>query len=135
MTPRTLFIFIVLFFAFTVTFWDALAEARPEHHKESYYQQIWCDNAGGETEHINPDKTRVDCLTTSHAIEFDFAKKWAEAIGQALYYSSQTGLPPGIVLIMEKESDDKFLLRLKTTINHWNLPIKVWLTGAGANDD
>jgi len=28
-----------------------------------------------------PDKTRIDCLTTTHAVEHDFGSKWAEAIG------------------------------------------------------
>lgn len=36
------------------------------------------------------DNTRVDCMTDTLAVEFDFANKWAECIGQALYYGKQT---------------------------------------------
>jgi len=42
--------------------------------------------AGGVIEYVLQDKTRVDCLTEEHAIEFDFANHWAESIDQALYY-------------------------------------------------
>ena len=61
------------------------------------------------------DKTRVDCLTHTHAIEFDFAAKWAESIGQALYYAEVTNKKPGIVLIIEdKTKDNKYVKRANT---------------------
>lgn len=75
-----------------------------------------------------PDKTRCDCLTGSHAIEFDFGKKWAESVGQSLYYSLQTGKKAGIVLIMEHPDDYKYWVRLNTVIDHFNLPIDTWYT-------
>ena len=59
------------------------------------------------------DGTRVDCLTEEYAIEFDFADKWAEAIGQSLHYALMTGKKPGIVIIIEKESDKKHLKKVK----------------------
>ena len=46
-----------------------------------------------------PDGTRCDILTDTHAIEVDFADKWAEAIGQSLNYAMQTGKKAGIVLV------------------------------------
>ncbi|MBU4231741.1 MAG: hypothetical protein L6277_15050 [Desulfobacterales bacterium] len=82
-------------------------------HPEKWYQQQWCSEHGGQVEVILPDKTRCDCLTETHAIEFDFGPKWAEAIGQALYYGLQTGKKPGIVLIMENEGDYKYWLKLR----------------------
>ncbi len=42
------------------------------------------------TEFINPDNSRTDCISATHAIEVDFSTKWAEAIGQALHYSLWT---------------------------------------------
>lgn len=71
-----------------------------------------------------PDKTRVDCLTDEYAIEFDFAVKWAESLGQALYYSIMTKKKPGIVLIMEDPKDERYLKRLKVVADKLN--IKVW---------
>ena len=57
--------------------------------------------------------TRVDCLAKDYAIEFDFAKKWAEAVGQSLYYSKLTGKQPAIVLIMTSITDYRYLKRIE----------------------
>jgi hypothetical protein len=95
-------------------------------HPEKWYQENWCREQSGQIEAILPDKTRCDCLTHDHAIEFDFGPKWAEAIGQALYYGLQTGKQPGIVLIIRQPSDYKYWLRLNSTIEHYHLPIQTW---------
>lgn len=73
------------------------------HHKhnEASYQDAWCSIHGGVTEYENADHTRVDCLTKTHAVEFDFANKWAESIGQALHYRLMTGKKPKVVLILD----------------------------------
>ena len=52
-------------------------------------------------EYKNADKTRVDCLTKDYAVEFDFAEKWAESVGQSLHYEMMTGKKAMIVLILE----------------------------------
>lgn len=95
-------------------------------HKEKYYQDEWCDRVGGVKEYRLDDGTRVDCLTDEYAIEFDFAPKWAEGIGQALYYAERTGLKPGVVLIMEDDGDERFLDRLNAVADRYR--IKVWKT-------
>lgn len=100
------------------------ANALPEKH----YQAEWCQEQGGQTEVILADGTRVDCLTSTHAVEFDFGKKWAESIGQSLFYSLQTGKKAGIILIVGPE-DRKYWLRLNSTIRHFNLPIDTWEVG------
>lgn len=101
--------------------------AQAASNLESFYQDQWCKEHNGQAEAVLPDKTRCDCLTATYAIEFDFGKKWAEAIGQSLYYSLQTGKKAGIVLILEDESDYKFWIRLNTTIEHFKLPIDTWM--------
>ena len=94
---------------------------------ERYYQDSWCANNNGQTEVIMQSGARCDCLTETHAIEFDFANKWAEAIGQSLHYAAQTGKRAGIVLIMEKpEKEYKHLERLKLTVERHHLPIDIW---------
>jgi hypothetical protein len=100
----------------------------PHEHLEKWYQQRWCDAHNGEMEVVLPDNTRCDCVTATHAIEFDFGEKWAESIGQSLYYGLQTGKTPGVVLILEEEKDDKYWLRLNTTVEHYDLPIDTWST-------
>ena len=71
-------------------------------HSESSYQHAWCSAHKGIEEYENKDFTRVDCLTDTHAVEFDFANKWAESIGQALHYQLMTGKKAMVVLILEE---------------------------------
>lgn len=93
-------------------------------HKEKAYQSRWCAEAGGVTEFALNDKTRVDCLTEEYAVEVDFAPKWAEAIGQALYYSLKTDKKAGVLLIMEDKDDERYLDRLKEVTD--KAGITVW---------
>ena len=85
----------------TLLFFSLPVQAK-RMYNEAYYQELWCTEQKGQMEYVLPDFTRVDCLTEDHAIEFDFANKWAESIGQALHYGMMTGKKPGIVLIIEK---------------------------------
>jgi len=70
-----------------------------------------------------PDGTRCDIVTDTHAIEVDFADKWAEAIGQSLNYAFQTNKRAGILLILENPKDERHLIRVQSIINHFDLPI------------
>ena len=101
-------------------------------HPEKWYQQKWCEEQSGRLEVVLPDGTRCDCVTETHAIEFDFGNKWPEAIGQSAYYSIQTKKKAGIVLILETMKDRKYWIRLNTTIEHFNLPINTWSIGKAA---
>ncbi len=83
-------------------------------HKEKVYQEHFCKQLGGITEYRLDDKTRVDCLVDEYAIEVDFAQKWAESIGQSLYYAAKTSRKPAVLLILEdQEKDLKYLHRLE----------------------
>lgn len=83
-------------------------------HNEKYYQEIWCKANNGILEYQNDDSTRVDCLTENNAVEFDFAAKWAESIGQALYYQKKTQKRGKVVLILENtEKEMKYFNRVK----------------------
>lgn len=85
-------------------------------YSEKVYQTQWCNQHKGIMEYRLNDKTRVDCLTDTLAVEFDFANKWAECVGQSLYYGRQTNKQPACVLIMENgEKDLKYLYRLRKT--------------------
>ncbi len=88
----------------------------------------WCAAHGGETEVVLADNTRCDCVTATHAIEFDFGEKWTEAIGQSLHYGLQTGKRSGIVLILEDEGDQRYWMRLNTTVEYYDLAIDTWQT-------
>ena len=93
-------------------------------YKEKYYQEV---NCAGAIEYRLADETRVDCLTNEYAIEYDFASKWAEAIGQSLHYARMTNHKAGIALIIESESDMRFYSRLLYTIQFHKLPITTWI--------
>ena len=94
-------------------------------NKESYYQNLFCEKMGGEKEVILNDRTRVDCLTDDYAIEVEFPEKWAESIGQSLYYGLKTKRQAGVYLIIESESDNKYLDRLNRVADKYF--IKVWI--------
>ena len=82
--------------------------------REEVYQAYWCGQNEGIIEYKLNDKTRVDCLTEQYAVEVDFAPKWAECVGQALYYGQKTKRCPACVLILENgEKDLKYLRRLR----------------------
>lgn len=93
---------------------------------ESYYVNQWCSSDFGRKEAILWDMTRVDCLAKDFAIEFDFAKKWAESIGQSLYYSKLTGKKPAVVLILTSPSDYRYVKRIERLENN----IKIFLIKA-----
>ena len=46
--------------------------------------EAWCAEQGGQAEEVLADQTRTDCVTEANAIEFDFAHKWYEAVGNPL---------------------------------------------------
>jgi hypothetical protein len=94
-------------------------------HPEKYYQELWCNSHNGTLEYKLNDSTRVDCLLDDMAVEFDFAPKWAECIGQALYYGKKTNRKPVCVLIMEKpKTDYKYLYRLDYTVKDMDFYIQ-----------
>jgi len=101
----------LLFFSLVIIPEKATAAGR---HPEKYYQDKWCAEHGGVTEYLLPDGARVDCLTATMAVEFDWAKKWAEGYGQAKYYAAVTGRRGVVVLIVGPE-DGRFVRRLEVT--------------------
>lgn len=90
-------------------------------YAEKEYQTYWCNKHNGIMEYELDDKTRIDCLLPTMAVEFDFAPKWAECIGQALYYGKKTERNSVCILIMENpQRDIKYLKRLYYTVNKRN---------------
>ncbi len=98
---------IILFLVFI-----GCSNTKVKKYHEKHYQTLLCEELDGELEVVLKDKTRVDCLTDQYAIEVDFAKKWAEGIGQSLYYGYMTGKKPAIALIVGKK-DARYLKRLE----------------------
>lgn len=76
-------------------------------------------------EFVLKDRTRVDCLTDEYAIEVDFAKKWAESIGQSLYYAHMTDKKPAVGLIMDSIKDTRYYKRLDVIAKEQGIKIFV----------
>lgn len=109
-----------------LAFFLLLGAAEQAQGTEADHAAPWCALQGGQIEHVLPDRTRVDCLTDTHAIEVDFAPKWAEAIGQALYYAAATGKRPGVLLLLRSPADARHLRRFAQAVQAWQLPVDLW---------
>lgn len=107
-------------------------EAKADTLKESDYQLDWCLAHKGIVEHPIPDSkypSRVDCLTDVYAIEFDFLRKWPEALTQAIYYGKMTHRKPGVVFIIENTSNEYnyvYINRLLNTLSEQKTGITFW---------
>ena len=97
----------------------------PHAHPERWYQERWCATRG-TMEVVMPDGSRADCVNATHAVEFDFGHKWAESIGQALNYGAQSGKTPGVVLILERPGEERYLRRVLKVREVYGLPLEVW---------
>lgn len=117
--------FTIIVFLFLPFFCSCTSAAAPRSTKktEKFYQNKWCAERSGQTEVRLDDGTRVDCLTNEFAIEVEFAHKWAESVGQSLYYSIKTGKQPGVLLILESPEDKRFLTRLQIVATKNNITI------------
>ena len=54
-----------------------------------------------QVEVVLGDQSRVDILMEHYAVEIDWAPKWAESIGQSLYYALRTSRKPAVILLLE----------------------------------
>lgn len=116
---------IILIFLLVIVFTNQ--ECYAKHlYKESVYQDYWCNKRGGILEYELNDKSRVDCMLPDMAVEFDFAKKRDECLGQALRYSAYTNKPPACVLIVERKKDYKYYYQLRYTIQKKDLNVKLF---------
>ena len=113
---------IILFLFFFI-----LTSSSQALEKEKYYSDKFCEEMSGQADYTLQDKSRVDCLTETHAFEVDWADgmKVYEAIGQSLYYSSQTGKLPGILLLIRKDNSKKHIRKVQEVISAFNLPIEL----------
>ncbi len=49
---------------------------------------------------------------SEYAVETEFAHKWAESVGQCLYYSKITGKKPAVAIILKKPTDYRYIRRI-----------------------
>lgn len=99
-----------------------------QHAREHFYQEYFAKSLNCKFEVTLPDNSRVDILCNNYAIEVDFANKWAEAVGQSLFYARQCSRSAGILLIKSKRQDSTYISRLYSISQPLN--IKVWIINA-----
>ena len=120
---------------------STVAHAKRLQH-EAVYTEQWCADHGGSeasADVTTPDGKRADCVTADHAIEFDFADKFYEGVGQAVYYGIALDRQPGLVLIIEDDGDCKNwsilkgqvvpALRILESGDGLGLTLTIWQTG------
>jgi len=91
---------------------------------ENYYQTKLCTQLNGVMEESLLDRTRIDCLTDEYAIEVEFAKKWAESVGQSLYYAEMTGKNPAVgFIVRDTKQDKRHMKRLKVLADKYEIKI------------
>lgn len=113
--------------------------AERQHQPERVWSEQWCEQVGGKSSGVTLDDGTVpDCVTGSHAIEVDFARKWYEGVGQALHYARLSGLRPGLMLIVEDEAEDcRYVERARLSVprmlvlvdGQGLVPVSVWIAG------
>lgn len=96
---------------------------KPQRMYEADHVRAWCT---GVVEARLSDGTRVDCLTETHAIEVDWARKWMEGVGQSLHYAEVAKKKPGLALIVRPgKADARHVERARTLTHRYG--ITLWL--------
>ena len=96
---------------------------------EPVWSKWLAEKMGGVPEYVLPDRSRVDILTPTLAIEVDWAKKWAEAIGQAIFYGIVTEKQPAVLLLLRsKPTEAKYIERAKLATDKLQIPVFTWVT-------
>ncbi len=126
MINKLSFIIIIIFLSFSTYAIE----------NEKFYSNKFCKEMLGQSEYVLQDLSRVDCLTETHAFEVDWADgmKVYEAIGQSLYYASQTGKLPGILLLIRKDNSEKHIRKVREVIKAFNLPIELLVRKINLNN-
>ena len=81
---------------------------KPTDHEPVWSQYIartWWMHA--EPEFVAADGSRVDILSSEVAWEVEWAKKWQESIGQAVWYSIVTSRKGGVILLLRNKPTEK----------------------------
>ncbi|ERP98406.1 hypothetical protein Q669_19050 [Labrenzia sp. C1B10] len=123
---------------YTLGVTTALAESNrgTSNRSEKEYQIVLCNEFNTSVQ--LPTRTEVDCVSEDLAIEVDFSEKWAEAVGQSLYYASELNLRPGIILICKEAKTSSPCLRhrylAEQTLAHWQIPATIWFCGRDSRE-
>ncbi|MEE9223027.1 MAG: hypothetical protein V3V40_06180 [Nitrosomonadaceae bacterium] len=102
----------------------SLSSTAADRWLERDYQKSWCGARADliAIEYRLSDKTRVDCLLEEYALEVDWDYKWAESIGQSLFYALMTRKKPAVLLILGPRGE-RYLKRLEFVTHHYGITV------------
>lgn len=118
--PRILRLFVMLLLTTAGTFVFSQSTQLYEKDYADYIQSL----IGGDRE-VQVQGGRADLVTDEYAFEIEWAPKWKEAIGQALWYALNTNKKPGIILILENQDQYKYFIQLNSALDFGNLSEKI----------
>lgn len=100
-------------------------KAPPVKGELEYCREIAAEMTGATLEYHTPDGSRVDILTAEVAFEVDYAPKYAEGIGQSLFYGLATNRRPGLILLIKDfESERRFYLRALAVCSKYDIVLQ-----------
>lgn len=93
---------------------------------EVYWSSHVAKEFGGQVEFRTYDGARIDILTPAYAIEVDWAKKWAEGVGQAAYYGCAVSRKPVLILLIKnRKAEIQYISRAMVAGAYAN--VDIWL--------
>lgn len=112
--------------AFGIAVATAFAAAAQKY--EADYVELIRRELGGQKE-VAVASGYVDLLAGDYAIEVEFADKWKQSIGQALWYGLQAGKTPAVVLIKKDNDDHKYVIQFGSALQYAGLDqrIRLWV--------
>lgn len=106
------------------------ATANAQSLDEGAIQECACE--GMELEVSTGVRTRIDCLSDTHAIEVEALQDWAEAIGQSLHYAGRSGKQAKVLFFCEQSAENcnRHWFTFHETVRSFQLPIEAEMVSA-----
>lgn len=120
MYPNFYGAFILLFLTITCSTVFGQSTEWNENEHADFIQQL----IGGQREH-SVESGRIDLLTDEYAFEIEWANKWKDSIGQAIWYGLQTNKKPGIILLLKSKEEYKYYIQLNSALTYANLTDRI----------
>jgi len=114
----------ILFLISALCFISITGYGQKHRYSEKQFADYIQSIMGGDRE-VSVPNGRADLVTETHAIEVEFAEKWKNSLGQSLWYAFQTNKKAGIIIIMESNDDNKYVIMLQSLIEHNELSDKI----------
>ena len=103
---------------------------------EKHYQEAFALYLSARSEkvmrEVKCDSGRCDILTDAYAIEIDRARKWHEAIGQALHYARCFNRKPAVAIFDAEKLPQKRREAMEWVCTHYNIDV-IYLTRSRLN--